>query len=127
MAEKPPLSIRLGEERHSRVDAHMLRTGLKLRAAVLDLVDTGLETEESVGSGKNPSKDPPPPARRKLSAAEVEAMTAPNKGLKKLLAGAEARVGVKPAKLDTSMVQVGPPSMGYGDLVKGPKAPKGKR
>lgn len=47
MPETPPLTIRLGPARSERVEAHSEKTGLKLRAAVLDLVDRGLETAET--------------------------------------------------------------------------------
>lgn len=47
MAEASPLSIRLGADRLARIERHMARKGLTVRAAVVDLVDVGLSAVEA--------------------------------------------------------------------------------
>ena len=102
MAEKPPLTIRLGTERQGRADEHMVRTGLALRAAVLDLVDLGLDVAEEESG---------PPKKSNGGAKVARAKAA--------LVSAERRVGVEPARhVD---VQVGPTRPPFGSLLKGSK------
>ena len=102
MAEAPPLSIRLGSARTVRVEAHMGRTGLALRAAVLDLVDTGLETLEGEKSVEVPAARP--------SKAERLARA------KAVLAAKEAVLDRSPRHVDAPL---GPVKPAYGALLKG--------
>ena len=51
MADARPLSIRLGDCQGG-VEAHMARTGLSIRSAVLDLIKTGLRVEEGLDVSK---------------------------------------------------------------------------
>lgn len=130
MAEAQPLTIRLGEHL-PRIEAHMARTGLKLRAAVIDLIRSGLQAEEE-GAG------PPPPRRHNpkavLEAAQRRAGVEPVTLIKPNPKATTATNSISPAvrakpKLDTSMVQVGPGAKSLRLDVEGPQdhegAPRG--
>lgn len=55
--KEPPISIRPGAERQARIEAWAKARGLKRHAAILELIDLGLEWMAERG-------EPPPPPQR---------------------------------------------------------------
>jgi hypothetical protein len=69
----PPLSIRPGEVRLAKIDAYALKHGLKRHAAVLELIDVGLDGLMRVAV-QRPTPKPVPgsdAAARKIERAEA--------------------------------------------------------
>jgi hypothetical protein len=63
---KPPSSIRLGEERETRLDAYRQKTGLKFSDAIHKLLDVGLAD----AGYPNPKAKPPKKDRLRSEAVQ---------------------------------------------------------